>query len=413
MNSQTSIIIDNECFSKSEKLNKINLMAKEKIVIGKEAFSKCSAFLNVDLIDFSIEPSNSLAVTLLEKSFSESGLKKIQLHAKDVTIGDSCFYNCQSLDKLVFSYISNLTLGSNVFDMCSKIEKINIEILDKLKIKTSCFVGSVIKDAYFQAESVEIENDAFKNNASINLFRITANEIKLANNVYENCLKLKIIELNAASKLELGESCFSGDTNLESFKLNGDLITIKKLCFYNCNKLNSIDLQKSNQVIFGESAFVGCNNISLITVISPTEFNAGQNCFNCLNKLQSVLISSNLVTLGKSCFENCYLNSFAIQRSENAHFEEKAFYKCTKLNDVSINSKQIKFDDCCFVSCSALKQIKCLSANQINYFETSFDGKNRNNLIICDSATKLIVENNLDTDNQKSFIKLFNKFLNK
>lgn len=70
--------------------------------------------------------------------------------------------------------------------------------------------------------------------------------------------------------------------------------------------MNSIDLQKSNQVIFGECAFVGCYNISSITVISHTEFNARQNCFNYLNKLKSVLIASNLVTLGKSCFENCY-----------------------------------------------------------------------------------------------------------
>ncbi|KAK8888799.1 hypothetical protein M9Y10_033538 [Tritrichomonas musculus] len=364
LDSETETKLGNNCFSGSEKLEMFQLFSKGDITVNTKSFTKCKK-----LTFSSLNAGSNL--TLSDKSFSESSIEKIELNGQDVTICNDCFHSCKSLKELIFSKIKNLTLYSHLFNMCNQLESIQIEIHQTLKIKSECFCLSNVKKVNIQANAVEIENDAFRNNKSINSIFIGAISIKLSKNVFENCVNLRKIELASTSDLFIDENCFSCCRDLNSYVLNGNSIIIGKLSFFNCNKLNKLTLQRSDQVIFGEKVFEGCNNIDSINIVAPTKFEAGLR----------VQISSKTI-------DN--LEEFSILECNCVKLGQKAFNGCSKLIITHIGSGQIFIGDFCFLKCNKLSQIGCLSATQINYFETAF---NKQNFIKHNSEAKIVIEN--------------------
>lgn len=322
---------------------------------------------------------------------------------------NECFLNCSSLKQLEIGQVTNLNLDSNVFYGCTKLEKIDFYISKSLTIGDDCFRFSNVKNVAFQAEKIETGQNSFKN-LSILSINMNSDIIELGNSSFEGCSSLQSVKLEASSILKMGEKCFSGDKsiNTDKFELLGTEINIGKYCFTNCSSILFLTLQNSNKIFIDDNAFEGCINLESITVYSKSEFNAGLNCFNKLNKLKTVQITSKDVDINCFCFACCsLLSSFSISGSEKTNIRMKAFEDCrslsnvdisasnsfkafgfcfnrtTSLKTVNIQSKRIYFGSYCFDKCSSLAQINCPSASEINYIKSSFNGRDLKEILKC------------------------------
>jgi hypothetical protein len=201
----------------------------------------------------------------------------------------------------------------------------------------------------------------------------------------------------------IGSNCFSGCINLTDIRLSSRLMNIQPETFLNCNFLNIILPDTITYISY--RAFYGCSN--LISIIWPKNLikiypEAFYNCYN----LTDLQFPTDLEFIGERAFSNCssvvniqlpekikYIESYAFELSNISHIEIPSltiigfyvFKNCSNLttviflsNDVFNNVDGISSS---FTFCYKLQHI------YINYYcldlllPDMFDTLNINNLI--------------------------------
>ena len=271
--------------------------------------------------------------------------------------------------------ISNATISSDIHCVSNAkeegIQRYYLDIVgrklkgfkDVDKEKLMSFKELVVPD-----EIVEITQSAFADCMNLENITIPKSLKIIGEGAFKNCNNLKSVVFNEDSNLStISSNAFSGCTSLKEITIpanvtsigsnvfpgNVETITNKSNVLFDASirfldikikdgKLDIDDLKNSSGVgfrIIADEAFKFLEDREVTEIIIPKSVVIiGNNSFNGLKNLKTVVFPETLETIGDSAFENC-------KNLENASFDKlknltkigsKAFACCEKLKNVKI-----------------------------------------------------------------------------
>lgn len=245
----------------------------------------------------SLDMGNADVTVLPERALQKTDIEAIVLPKGLKEIGNSTFYNCNSLKSLDIP-ASVTTLGRWIVEGCSSLESITLhEGLTTLSAST--FYGVNVKGIVIPSTVSIIPEWCFES--------------------------AKLTSINIPSTVQsVGIGAFYGCEQLETAIIEADLTEIPELMFYLSKSLKTVNLPESI-VSIGADAFNGC----------PLQMDNG-----------ILVIPSNVKTIGERAFSTSTSNITSIQFPEGLEeIGESAFYNIKKIREVVLPSSLKKMND--------------------------------------------------------------------
>jgi len=326
--------------------------------IGIGAFAKCYNLKEINIPD---------GVEILENDtfYDCHELETITISPNLKKVSETALLNCQKL-KTIYIACDNY----NLFEEYLKKIK-NSDLLNNISIKwkyvntsksifsfSSEFDFTTIpnydKCSYLVIPSSITKLKSCKGAKSLEFIEFyDLNKIKLGEYVFENCNKIKEIELN-----DIPKGAFKNCKGLKHVIIKGN---VGELAFEDCKDLEIIDFvklkdeidknekenekdkneedeEKQNEISISKSAFKNCHSIKSINLsnINSLSESAFENCY----KLNSVILS-NISFIPKSCFKSCFEIEKIIFPDSVRKIEESAFENCYKLKYIDLRFVKI------------------------------------------------------------------------
>ncbi len=366
-------------FAKCESLKTIKMPASVE-TIGPAAFNSCTSLesvtfeanSNLKLIQGCYDNSRSGAF-----SYCKS-LKSIEIPASVDTIGAAAFYECSSLDSVIFEEKSELiVIKADAFSRCGMLKSIEIP----------SSVETIETDAFSwcsSLESVSFGQNSKLNAISTGYYDSSFTTYHVGSGSFSYCKSLKSIEI-PASVVIIDASAFRECSSLESvtFEANSKLETIRGYgidhgAFTNCKSLKSIVIPASVRFI-GSAVFRGCESLESVTFEANSNLRSiysewdsqskvyGGAFSDCIS-LKSIVIPSSVENIGSATFKGCTLlesvtfeaNSIleSIQGGDYYDYDcNGTFADCKSLTSLEIPASVEKIGSSAFYGCEALKSI--------------------------------------------------------
>lgn len=256
--------------------------------VGSGAFFGCS---NMTGINVSGTNNNYVSVdgVLFDKDmttliqYPQSKTDKTYILPKTVTtIADDAFFDCDNLEKLLFS--SRLTIGSYAFYDCNAL--INLEIASS-NITDATIVGfgessfaycdKLSSIAFYAADDIHVRKNAFSNCKSLHLLAFwNCGEVFFEEDVFYKCPIDIFWVVDAPYTVENNVLFNSDKTKLVLCPSN-----------YNISKYTIPDTVTSIEI----NAFSGCTNLTEITIPSSVK-KIGKKAFSYCGNLKDVYYQS-------------------------------------------------------------------------------------------------------------------------
>ena len=207
------INLEKRSFYNAKKLNEINITAASNIYFGSGCFE------------------------------GSKMPKSVSLVSKDISIGDNCFTECNSLQSFVVSEIENIeiaekvSIGEKCFANLQSLTDVNI-IANEINFGKSCFSGSKKLENVSLFSIIKTIDDNCPNESnsseSFKISEVFPEKINFADECFFNTQNLQDIEITA-NDINLGKNCFSGSKKLQKAVLHGDICLIHSK-LKNCQK---------------------------------------------------------------------------------------------------------------------------------------------------------------------------------
>lgn len=261
--------IGESAFSNCISLNNV-VIGDNVTKIGMSAFHDCENLTNISL------PKNITAIE--DRTFLDSGLKKITIPDKVEKIGEGAFFGCKNLEEIIFSDLikeigvqafgkcSNLTkivipdnvttIGDSAFTECSNLFSVTIpdsltELGDSVFHKCSALEEIIVghgNEKYYSQDGVLFKKEA----SGLELTLYPAKKKGKKYNIPE--------EVNT-----IASSAFSNQKKLTKIILSDNVTKIGREAFLNCKKLTKLTLS-NNLTKIEYNAFSGCKELTDITI---------------------------------------------------------------------------------------------------------------------------------------------------
>ena len=238
------------------------------------------------------------------------------------TIGDSAFSGCTNLEALDTSNVSDL--GVDVFTG-TKITELNLPKLTVLKenqFKNSSLVSILLPNVTEAGASVF---EGSTNLETIDLKSLTV----VPEYMFKNLKNLTTIELGSVSSV--GQSAFYGCKKMETLSLE-NVSSIPDYAFYYCVALKSIDIPNAED--FGSFAFSHCELLETINC-KPVKTISDYSFSNCY-KLKFIDISQ-ITKLPRYVFSDCTALDISIT-NKITYFGTYSLYKCTSIKSFDLSN---------------------------------------------------------------------------
>lgn len=239
-------------------------------------------------------------------AFSETGLEEIDLN-QVTELGGGSFMSCKSLNSVKWDHVTSVGQG--------------------------CFLGcESIKELVLPQTLVSMCSDSFWNESSLEKLTVTGKDTELLLGAFDECENLKVIDVQAAKKVEgylpnsTGWTLLIGNDVAEIGRISGDVQSL---------------------VINGDE-----------------NLNLNQNAFNGITALKSVHISGK-VTLSDYCFTGCENLADVTFENGPAVIGRGAFAGCAKLKSVVLGDKVTEIAPAAFLNCPALNKVTVPSSVKI------------------------------------------------
>ena len=423
-------------FAECAALKKVDADLSNTSIIGKSAFSKCTAleqtqFSNVRIIETSafadctslvsitsggkpieaedygakcFQNCTSLAIdvdgsisTIGESAFENSGIKKVNLDGMTggtVVVGASAFAKCPNLTeaKISASKVAEFSIGSSVFSASPVLKK---AVFDGPIITMNMFKDCT-ELAYVDTNATSIKTGAFSGCTMLEgLYTVDHSTPLIAKDIagtaFQNCKNLKSApsdittvfsgdqqyagceSITTITTNALTAGMFNGCTSLKEANVPNDIKSIPASCFAKCTSLANYDLSGILEV--GKSAFSG-SGITAVKMDSAQTINNGafQNCAELKE------IDINVTKIDANAFNNCAFMDKAVICTES--IGSSAFKGCASLKEVTLQSSEAhtleKIEGSAFDSCNILYELVVPGSPSIGKSAFGMNGKNVN-----------------------------------
>lgn len=373
-------------------------------------FNGCSALETLDI-------SACKRISTIGNSvfYGCASLKKIVLPSTITRIGESAFSGCTSLEDINFQDLVNLdTIQSSAFYNCDSLKTLDLSMLESLSWPSSSLAGYGYSSIFSGCDSLEtvilpeqveiLPPSLFSGCKSLKNIVMSSNLREMGSNIFSNT-GFTELDLSGYEKLvSIPDSAFRECENLESIKLPGKLQKIGRSAFYECILLKEITLP-SSVVFLGESAFRDCKALTKAD-FSNAEFsilgeyidNNGESQINgCVfygcETLNEVLLPETVKAIGNYSFYNCgSLKSIKLPAAVES-ISSYAFYRCQTLSMVDLSEcvSLSSIGNSCFYSCPMLASVD-LSATCIKEIPRLFSSGNGLKQIKLPDTVEIIAE---------------------
>lgn len=317
--------------------------------IGVQCFVRCSALTSVTLpADMKVIPESTFSGCSKLETISTSGVENF---------GENSFKSCKALAAIDLS--SAKTIENGAFSSCTNLTSVVVpDSLADGGLGTGCFQGCTSLSSIVLPSGLKaIPNNTF--NGCSALSSVTAGVIEdYGANSFLNCTVLSSIDLSSAKTI--GGAAFSG-----------------------CNALKTIVLPESLEDI-EQDAFKRCKGLESVTVVKPS-VTFGINIFEGCDSLTSVVLTNDVTHIPSGTFYQC-TSLESIDLNKVGSIGPRAFYGCSKLDNVVIPDTLVDIGDSAFADCSSLKSI-ALGVNLKKIGDSAFKGTAITQINIPASAT--------------------------
>lgn len=407
---KTLVTIPDDCFRSSNISGELVIPASCE-TIGASAFYNCRSLESV------VFESGSRLKTIDGVSYGQYGafeycikLKSITIPASCETIGASAFSCCRSLESVVFESGSQLkTIGrrgyssSGAFEECAALKAITIPASCETIGASAFYNCRSLETVVFEQESRlnaicggyvwENSYGAFCNCTALKSITIPSSCSEIGASAFKNCKSLETVLFEPDSKLLLIEGgtyyedqeiifhgAFVDCIALKSISIPASCKTIGLSAFKNCASLESVSFEPDSQLqsICGDyyysysyghyygagGAFSDC--IALKSIVIPASCQEiGNTAFRNCKALESVIFlsGSRLSALAGGLLNEGYYNNepnFGYDFKDAAgyyYFSTGIFANCSSLKSIQIPSSITSIGDACFVNCSSLADL--------------------------------------------------------
>lgn len=321
-------------FNGCTQLSKVKLPNK-LTTIENNAFKECT---NLATITF---PSG--LTTIKGEAFAKSGLTSVNL-TNIKTLDQKVFMNCSQLSNVKLSaHLSEIPDGT--FYGCTKLESINMTTAIT-KIGNEAFKGSGLTQVNIFATS--LGTGAFENCSKLKTVNLYGNNGgTIAENMFRNCTVLNRVTISGAPDV-IGKNAFNGCTSLTGFS-SSSLKTIKEGAFANSGLIN-YTIPKN--AIVEKGVFEGCQELRNVTISSTMMTKIPENAFKDCKKLTTIIIPGTIKIIGKNAFSGAGLKTVTLKQGV-VTLESMAFANCA-LTSITIPNSLEDIDENAFTGLSTL-----------------------------------------------------------
>ena len=359
--------------------------------IGNSAFYNCDSLTSVVIPD---------SVTSIGKSTFAycSSLESIVIPDSVTSIGERAFYDCDNLTSVVIPD-SVTRIGGYTFFNCTSLTSVVIpDSVTSIGSNTfddcSSLTSVVIPDSV-----TSIGYNAFRGCSSLSSVVIPDSVTSIGDGAFSSCSNLTEIKVdsNNANYKDIDGNLYTKDGKTlvqyaigksdASFTIPNSVTSIGYRAFYNCANLTSVVIPDSVTSI-GEWAFGDCS--SLTSVVIPNSVTSiGDYAFYKCNGLTSVVIPDSVTSIGYDAFRWCSSLSSVVIPDSVTSIVSGAFNDCSSLTSVVIPDSVTSIGYAAFRGCSSLTSV-VIPDSVTSIDEWAFgDCSSLTSVVIGDSVTSI------------------------
>ncbi len=259
-----------------------------------------------------------------------TALEAVELPSTVGTLGVGAFYGCSKLASINLEYVK--FINEDTFNGCALEEA---TLTNAVAIGNDAFRGCSLTEVELPETAQSIGGGAFAQNRLLETVTFAADKVKIGANVFEYCVSLNDVEINAAV---IAPYAFLGCSSLNNLTLGADVAVIGEYAFYGTN-LSRFKLASSNRnltVVDNGMLFKGTE---LIVAAPKYDGDGGVVTTNATAIASGAFVGNKLIT--------------AINASAVKTIGAYAFTECTNLATLTFNSLE-EIGDYAFMGCLAL-----------------------------------------------------------
>lgn len=302
--------------------------------IEEDVFYGCDSLMSITI--------PNTVKTIEKNAFRKSGLRAISIPNSVVSIGECCFWECESLKTAIIGN-SLITIPNSLFAYCSNLESITI--------------GKKVES---------IENSAFYKCSKLKGIDIPGN-VKRVKSSFYGCSGLRYVLIRKGVKyIELDVSY---NENIKSLVIPNSVDTIQA-SFYECPNMKEIIVEDGESILY---CSLGGMNVDTIYLGRNyyTYLNPYISSFCSSSKLTSLGIGGYVTSLPDYAFSECGIKKIVIPNGVTT-LEKYAFYACSDLETVIIPETMISIGPKTFSDCYAIKEIQVQNPTPPTITTTTF-----------------------------------------
>ena len=335
------------------------------VAVITNAFQSAEAVVSIELPD--------TIRSIVSYAFSSSGIIDITIPDSVTSIGYEAFNDCYSLETLTVApgnpkYHST---GNCIIETATKTLVVGCK---SSVIPDDGSVTSIGESAFFNCNSLtsivipdsvtSIGRYAFFSCDSLTSIVIPDSVTSIGNSAFESCDSLTSVTIGDGVT-SIGWYAFEDCDSLTTVTIGNGVTSIEWYAFSGCTSLTSITIPDSVTSI-GESAFDGCFSLESLTVADGnTVYHSAGNCI--IQTATSTLVvgckssvipdDDSVTSIGDYAFSGCRtLTSVTIPDSVTS-IGSSAFYNCTSLTSVIIPDSVTSIGGAAFSGCTSLTSI--------------------------------------------------------
>lgn len=268
------------------KIKEVTIPSKLNI-ISEGAFSSCS-----DLKKVIIENAKQDIIKYRDYDKIVEDVEKVTTVHSTTKIKSGAFGYCQNLEEIIFP--NTLTeIGSEAFWDCVSLKKVNIIVDENLDICYNAFINAGVEEVYIcTTKSLNIKEWAFSNLENLKRLKIIGTKnssINIESYAFENCTRLEKIDIVTEGDVYIGDEAFKNCNELEDVNIIATGINMDNCVFENCIFLKRLNLQAGlTGVWIGEKAFANCRLLHTINTASEGTFSIYDNTFEGCISLEKI-----------------------------------------------------------------------------------------------------------------------------
>ena len=325
--------------------------------IGYAAFNNCSSSLQLSIKSSKFELiDNSIIVDILKKEVI------------------SCLNNKNNI--IIPSFVTSI--GERAFERCSSLQELTIPSSVTSIGKRAFFGCSSLRELAIPSSVTSIDERAFFGCSSLRELAIPSSVTSIGERAFRKCSSLQELVI-PSSVTSIGEYAFFDCSSLRELVIPSSVTSIGYAAFNNCSS--------SLQLSIKSSKFELIDNSIIVDILK-------KEVISCLNNKNNIIIPSSVTSIGERAFERCSsLQELAIPSSVTS-IGKYAFWGCSSLQDLVVPPSVTSIGDCAFSGCSLLRELT-IPSSVTSIGEYAFEG--------CSSLQELTIPSSVTSIGEYAF----------